>query len=145
MAVIQEPRYRKCRTGVLNIAVYILFSASGMDRSTTCTVTRNETSWMLPVFFCRDLVTALINCKEDGTERRLPSVPHICLGIPRILSRQRNSRKSCNIVKLTTSIQFSGATAMHDIMYGSALTVTLGVRLWWNFKILRIWRFKSGQ
>jgi len=37
----------------------------------------------------------------------------------------KNSWKSCDIVKLTTSIQFCGATAMHNIMYVAALTVTL--------------------
>ena len=73
------------------------------------------------------------------------SVPHICPGIPRILSRQRNSKKSCKIVKLKTSIKLWGATAMHNIMYGTALTVTVDGRLWWNFHILRIWRFKSGK
>ena len=66
MALIEEPWSRKCRIGGLNVAVCVLLSASGMDRSTACTVTRKETSLMLPGFFCRDLVTVLINCKEDG-------------------------------------------------------------------------------
>ena len=91
---------------------------------------------MINVFFLRN---------EDGAQRTLLSVPHICPTIPRILPRQRNSRESCNIVKLTTSIQFCGATAMQNIMYVAAIPVTVGGRRWWNFKILLIWRFKSGQ
>jgi len=39
-------------------------------------------------------------------------------------------------VKLLISIQFCGATAMHSIIYGAALTVTADGWLWWNFKIL---------
>ena len=61
MAVIQEPWYRKCCIGGLNISVYILFSTSGLDRHTACTLTRKENSWMVQGLFCRDLVTVIIH------------------------------------------------------------------------------------
>jgi len=89
MAVIQEPWYRKCCIGGLNISVYILFSASGLDRHTACTLTRKENSWMLPGLFCRDLATVMINCKEDGAEKLLLSLPHIFPAILRIIPHQR--------------------------------------------------------
>jgi hypothetical protein len=32
---------------------------------------RNETAWMLPGFYCRDLVAVLIKYNEEGEERHL--------------------------------------------------------------------------
>ena len=71
MALIQEPWYREGRIRGLNIPGYTLFSAGGIDRPRTFILTRNETTWMLSGFYCRDLITVLIKINEDGAERRL--------------------------------------------------------------------------
>jgi len=48
MTLIQEPLYREFRIRGLNIPVYILFFARGIDRTMACILTRKETAWMLP-------------------------------------------------------------------------------------------------
>ena len=71
VALIQEPWYCVGCVRALNIPGYILFSAGGMDRPRACTLTRNETTLLLPGFSCRDLVAVLIQYSEGGTERHL--------------------------------------------------------------------------
>jgi len=60
MALIQEPWYREGHIRSLNIPGYTLFSMSGIDRSRACILTRNESTWMLPGFSCKDLAAVLI-------------------------------------------------------------------------------------
>jgi len=57
MALIQEPWYREDCIKGLNIPVYTLYSAGGMDRPSTCILVGSMTSWVLPRFSCKDLVT----------------------------------------------------------------------------------------
>jgi len=71
MALIQELWYHGGCIRGLNIPGYTLFSVNGIDRPRACILTRNETSWMLPGFSCRDLVAVLIKYNEEGIERRL--------------------------------------------------------------------------
>jgi hypothetical protein len=71
VALIQEPWYRRGCIRGLNIPGYSLFSVNGIDRPQACILMRNETAWMLPGFFCRDLVAVLIKYNEEGMERRL--------------------------------------------------------------------------
>jgi hypothetical protein len=59
VALIQEPWYRGGCVRGLNIPGYSLFSVNGIDRPRACILMRNEAAWMLPGFFCRDLVAIL--------------------------------------------------------------------------------------
>jgi hypothetical protein len=104
IAVIQEPWHHEGHIRGLNIPGYTLFSMSGIDRPRACILMRNETAWMLPGFSCRDLVAVLIKYNEMGQNDIWLCVPHICPTIMRILSLHRNSRNSCDIVKIKTSI-----------------------------------------
>ena len=49
--------------------------------------------------------------------------PHICPPILRILPRQWNLKNSCDILKMKTSTRLYGATPIHAVVYGAALTV----------------------
>jgi hypothetical protein len=60
MVVIQKPWYCEGRIMDLSILGYTLFFAGRIDRPRACILTRNKTTWMLPGFFCRDLVAVLI-------------------------------------------------------------------------------------
>jgi len=71
MALIQDSWYREGFIRGLNIPGYTLFSASRIGRPRACILTRNETSSMLPGFFCRDLIAVLIKYNDDGAERWL--------------------------------------------------------------------------
>jgi hypothetical protein len=70
LALIQEPWYHENCIKGLNIPGYTLYSAGGTDRPRAC-VLSSITSWMLPGFSCRDLVTVLVKYIEDGAERQL--------------------------------------------------------------------------
>jgi hypothetical protein len=77
MAQIQELWYRKNRIRGLNIPGYTLYSAGGTDIPRACFLARNMTTWMLPVFSCRDLVAVLVKYNKDGQEDSWLFVPHI--------------------------------------------------------------------
>jgi hypothetical protein len=49
----------------------MLFSVGGIVRPRACILARNMNIWMLPEVSYRDLLAVLINCNEDGAERRL--------------------------------------------------------------------------
>jgi hypothetical protein len=84
----------------LNIPGYTLFHASGTDRPHACILTRNETTWMLPGFSCRDLVAVLIKYKGRGVQRRLVVC---CLYLPYDSEDPPLSKNSCNIVSMKIS------------------------------------------
>jgi hypothetical protein len=70
-ALIQEPWLRRRCIRRLNIPGYTLFSATGMDRPQASILTRNETTWLLPGFSCRDFVPVLNKYTEEEAERQL--------------------------------------------------------------------------
>jgi hypothetical protein len=71
MALIQEPLYRDGCVISLNIPGYIQYTAGGKDRPRACIPVMNMGIWVLPGFYCRDLVAVLLKCNEYGTQERL--------------------------------------------------------------------------
>jgi hypothetical protein len=68
MELIQEPCYWERFIRGHSIPGYILFSTIGIERPRACILTRKETPWILPGFFCRDLVVVLIKYNDDWAE-----------------------------------------------------------------------------
>jgi hypothetical protein len=71
MALIQEPWYREGCIRGLNIPGYTLYPTGGKDRPRACILARNMNLWVLPDFFCRDLVAVLVKYYEEEAERSI--------------------------------------------------------------------------
>jgi hypothetical protein len=71
MALIQEPWYREICIRGLNIPGYTLYSAGGTDGPRACILVGGMTSWLLPGFSSRDLVSVLVKYLEHGMDRQV--------------------------------------------------------------------------
>ena len=89
----------------------------GIDRPRACILARNMNIWMLPgvsdrnmnIWMLtgvsdRNLLAVLINCNEDGAERRLVVCSAYLFYDSKNPPRQRSMRCSCSTVKQKNSI-----------------------------------------
>jgi hypothetical protein len=138
MALIQEPWYREDCIRGWNIPGYTLYSAAGTDTPRAPILARNTNIWVLPGFSCKDLVAVLVKYVEDGAERQLL----VCFAyLPYDAKDPPPSRELEELVQYSENENLYLIVGCDSNGHGVAPTAMIEGKPWWNFSILRIWRF----